>query len=820
MTLRIKELRDRLRARRRDGASVEQGSLFAPGGAPVGTRDGRRPDAPPARPVDAAAGAAGPPEGGPAAPRWPPAALVALGPDAPLDPVIPYRLEALRATHPALHERLQRLDPHQLQAVLQTDPAALVRAQVGSGKTTVLTHRLLYLHFVEGVPLRDVAVLTFTNRAAGELRDRVQALCAPDVLPADAFWLMGTFHSVARALLARRLPLQSLGFTPEFTVIDEHERDELHERLIAEHGLSIKYRRQLGRRLDALRQGGDGLHGVMKRPDDLTRLVELAQQEQRRRNVMTFDDLIDRCTELLQAHPLDPAPRHILVDELQDCDARQLDLLAALAGTDSGLFAVGDPNQVIYSWRGGRADVFQLLRDRSGARVYGLPRNYRSTATILQGARALLDPSEAELAPVRARGRRIRVRRHHDALQEGLYLAAHLRQRQAAGLPLSTVAVLARTRRQLEPIAATLQRADIPCDRPRRTGVHAQPALRWVLRLLRAAAHPAELDAAYGALQDPDFGPLPRGLRLGRAYRRFRDAEDTTPGLSALLAFLARALPEGPRRTAALALGARLQSLATWLATGGPGPLAAPGLATRIWDTLHLTQGLHPTSAAHAAHVESVQRFLADLEASCAVDPEPLLVSLPQHLHTLTRGRPSSAATRDTVDPGVRLLTLHAAKGLEFDTVYITGANAGLLPLAGTWRDPAREAEERRLFFVGLTRARDDLEISYHSHPHAPRAEPAPSPYLLRLPPELVDWDEGPGGAVYAPPPRDQPPALREPEPCKGDPAAPWRPGQAVRHPRYGVGEVLAVEGGQVRCDFGRQGERSFSLAFCPLEGA
>jgi len=707
-------------------------------------------------------------------------------------------------------------------------PAALVRAQVGSGKTTVLTHRLLYLHFVHGVPLGQMAVLTFTNRAAAELRSRVQALYAPDPVPDDAFWLMGTFHGVARSLLSRRLGLEELGYGKDFAVLDEAALDDLHERLIAEHSLSIKYRRRLGRRLQALRQGGDGLHGVMKRPDDLVRLAELSAAERVRRNVMSFDDLIDHCRTLLRQRPLDPAPRHVLVDELQDCDPEQLDLLAALGGPDTGLFAVGDPNQVIYSWRGGRANVFSLLHERTRATVYSLPLNYRSTANILQGARALLDTA-AELAPVRAAGGRIRVRRHHDALAEGLYLAAHLKQRQAAGRPLSTTAVLARTRRQLEPIAAALQRAGLPCDRPRRRSAHEQPALRWLLRLMRAAADPAEVDAAYAALTDPDFGPLSKGLRLGRAYRRFvadrQVAPGAAPGLLALQTFLTRSLADSPRRAAALSLIEQLQSLAAWIGTQvAPGPIVAPGLAAHIWHALGLTVALHPTSAAHSVHTTHARTLLADLETLCLGDPDPLAASLPTHLHALARGRRPARPEDQATPEGVRLLTLHAAKGLEFSQVYITGANEGVLPLAGAQRDPAREAEERRLFFVGLTRARDELEISYHHNPDAPRAQPTPSPYLLRLPATLLDWQESPqapswGAGGEGPGPVEAVAPAAEPALRTGG-GAPWQVGQAVRHPRYGLGEVLEVEGKQVRVRFGKIGEKSFSLAFCPLQPA
>ncbi len=564
-------------------------------------------------------------------------------PGDPLPSEVARRLDAIRADHPRLHASLLDLDGAQLSAVLTDAHAALVRAPVGSGKTRVLVHRVLYLHQVCGVALAAMAVLTFTNRAAAEIRARVIAMSDPArPLRAADLRLTGTFHGVARALLSTGLPVERAGYRPGFTVLDDDATEERLERLIAEHRLRIRHRRSLRRRLRA----HEGEREVASR-DDLPRLASLYAAEKRADNAMDFDDLLRHATDLLAVQAADGGPpppaRAIVVDEMQDCEPRELLFLRRLGGEGASFFGVGDPHQAIYGWRGSGPEVFSRVERELGCRVHALPFNYRSTRTIVDGARAVLGlqpESGGELLSAREPGARIVLRRHHDPVSEALYLAERLVQLQEGGTAFGQMAVLVRLRAQAVTLRAAFDARGVPC-------------------------------------------------------------------------------------------------------------LAAD-------------------------------------------DP------------------PADA---------VRLLTLHAAKGLEFSHVFLSGMNDGLVPL-GRHRTPAEDAEERRLLFVGLTRARDEVEISYHAQPHQAGALGQPSPYLTWLPASLLDWHGAspvPLEPKHLPAPPAQAGAVEEAAGSAAQPGAAFRPGQAVHHPRYGAGSIVGVIDGVVECDFGKRGARSFPLAMCPL---
>ncbi|MCE9579422.1 MAG: ATP-dependent helicase [Deltaproteobacteria bacterium] len=549
-------------------------------------------------------------------------------PEAPIAAPLAARLAEVRDACPRLHARMIALDPAQQAAVLDDAPAALVRAQVGSGKTTVLVHKALYLHLVRGVPLDQIAVVTFTTRAADELRARLEELAERPVAP-DERWLMGTFHGVACTLLHRALPIEHLGYRPDFAVLDDDASDALVAALVRGHKLRVP-RRQLRERLRAVVADPAG--------DELARLAALARDARRAQNAMDFDELIDHASALLAAGG-PPRPRWLLVDELQDCEPRELGFLRQLRGPDTRFFGVGDPLQAIYGWRGSAPALFAHAETELGCRAAELPTSYRSTRTILEAARAVLgaQPSgTGALTSARAAGAPIAIRRHHDPIGEAVYLAARLAELHAGGVPHRELAVLCRLRAQFEVIAAVLGSRGIPL-----------------------------------------------------------------------------------------------------------------------------------------------------------------------------------AMADDAQAEGVRLLTLHAAKGLEFRHVFIAGANVGVVPLVqrGDTGDPA---EERRLLFVGITRARDGVEISYHASPHQHGASGGPSPLLALIPPELVALHEAaprPPAASILDAPRRAAPIAAIPAPS----SSPWTVGQAVRHPRYGAGVITALAADTIDCDFGKLGPRSFPRRRCPL---
>lgn len=770
-------------------------------------------------------------------------------------------LAAIAGRHPALHARLTGLDPWQLRAVLADDEALLVRAQVGSGKTTVLVHKLLWLHLVQGVPLHRMAVLTFTNKAAGEIAQRIADLAPGGPPPASDLWLMGTFHSVARSLLARVLPIETLGYQGGFHVIDTLERDAMWARLIAERGLNIKHARKLARRIEALDEGRL-LYGNMKKADDLEQLVDLYREEKLRLGAMDFDDLLHGAQALLARHPLDPAPAWVVIDELQDCSPDQLDLIARLRGEGSRIFAVGDPNQVIYGWRGSSLGVFERFEQRHGARTCTLPVNYRCSGTIVEAARAFLGTSgpvaQAQradlqaLTATRARGAKIDVVRHHDALSEAHYLAARIAAMVAEGTAPEQIAVLTRTRRQLPPMRAVLQAAGLTAVEASTAAAREQPVVRWLCRLLRAGLVAGDDESVRVALTHPDYGVLPESALKPPALRAFREASGLC-GLPAISAFLRQ--PQGRRGARgdlplALEVVDRLAALPAWLrgetdlevpADGAPPRTSVPSDPTTLLDWLGVRSLLRPTASHHLRDVDEAEGWLQGVWEEARERGGAFDVALADAISGASLGerRPRGGWQRQA--GAVSLMTMHASKGLEFDAVFISGANDGLLPVGGALNDPAGLAEERRLFFVALTRARDRVEIGWHVAPEHARIRSEPSPFLRMLPSNLVRWLDGPEPPASAPPARasvargavaaDPPPAGAPrspptassgapPSPESGPPATPgaWRAGEAALHHKYGEGRISRLEPGAVFCTFPGHGEKRFVTAMCPLK--
>jgi DNA helicase-2/ATP-dependent DNA helicase PcrA len=608
--------------------------------------------------------------------------------------------------------------------------------------------------------------------------------------------------------------VHTLGLSRRFAILDESAREALWRHLIAAHDLDVKYPAQLTSRMDALRLGRTR-YGAMKQDDDLGRLRELAQVEKLRRGVVDFDDLLDHATALLPVALGSPetaflTPQHVLVDEFQDCEPRELEFLRQLRTGDAAFFAVGDPYQSIYAWRGGSPQLFDAVQREFGCEAQSLPVNYRSTPAILACARAVLGAqqgvvtNQGNLQGTRSAGDKVVVRRHHDAFHEAVYVRDRVLDWQTRGVPLREVAVLARTRRQLQAFSAVLKDAGIACEESARASLAQRPAAAWLLQLLRALLWPGELDAARDALLHPQFGCL-TGRQWTRKALEKHAAQSKLQGLPALAAMLADKPGKDPEQRRDLAFA---QDVVQRLVDGTE-ILAepVPGCGGRLWQHLALQHLLRPTAARHEQDAQDVRKLLAGLEGFAQAHAETTGDGLRHALDEIAlHGVGVLGETADPQSESVKLLTLHASKGLEFRHVFLSGVNQGVVPLARTWGDAVADAEERRLLFVGLTRARDSVELGWHGRPPHPQALAMASPYLLSMPAVWTEWLDG------SQPPLVQAPAVT-PEPV----ASPLQPGMKVRHPRYGLGEVLTVADGTIAALFTKFGERSFPVLLCPL---
>ena len=594
----------------------------------------------------------------------------------------------------------ERLNPYQREAVTNENTACLVSANVGSGKTTVLTAKILYLHEVKHVSYRNIMVLTFTNRAAAEIRERLVS-ADPAVTPEETE-NFGTFHGVALGLLKKKLPVENLGYTKDFMVMEPDEELELAHALIAEKKLKIKYKNRLRKRLAAAeRVSAAGDSGVAGRQDDLEILAGLLTEEKLRRNKMTFSDLMKNAC-LLMAKEEGEEERSadiqwVIVDEVQDCDGKQLEFIDCFMAKGAKLFAVGDPNQVIYSWRGSAFHLFYTLKTRYQAAELSLPVNYRSCNEILEAARCFQQNGGA-LEGIRGSGEKIVVKNHYDSFQEACYLTDRIRELQKQGIPFE-VAV--------------------------KTGIHEIPVLEWLLRLLRFLADPADRAAAVFVLSSREYG-------VGISAKK---AEKLAEESCAWVCGRKEAQENGSEKAAAPGLFERMVSFAR----NGAEIEDTNG----FYEYFDLDCSLKPNASSYGEDKANVCHFLDRMFAFMKAKGFSLPEGLREFLNSAALYGTSRELLPETDGAGenrVKMMTLHASKGLEFSHVFIIGVNYGLIPLRTKGLDS--EDEERRLFFVGITRARNYLELSWYTNPDIFGVMAGESRYIRMIPSELVKGQE------------------------------------------------------------------------------
>ncbi len=685
-----------------------------------------------------------------------------------------------------LKSDLEVLNEYQQAAIYDHSRALLLNAQVGSGKTTVLIHKVLYLHFIKGIPLERMVVLTFTNKAAEEIKTRLREK-NPGISEASMRFF-GTFHSVARTLLATVLPVEILGFTGNFSICDGDEILAFYDRVIHEHELSVKYRNKLKKRIEMVRQGRL-LYGNMKHDDDLHDFLKLLKEEKKRCNMMEFDDLLEYAVELLREHVF--CPDWVVVDEFQDCDSMQLELIDCLHKGKGHLFVVGDPNQVIYSFRGSQRELFRQFKQRYHANELTLPINYRSTGTILDAAKAFLEPGQS-ISGIREAGKPIYVKKHYNTFNEALYLSEKLRKLHDSGAGYGEMAVLYRKQKQSEVFRNVFENQGIPHEISIKKSLRDIPVLHFTVRLLKAAVNANDRDSLLYVVGDNRYG---LGISGKQAKKLLLDFYEGSGSLPALLE--------------------NSKGFASWCASFESMPDARS-----IFDYFGMGGLLMPTSVSYADDEAFVMRYLEELIHFILEREKPILEGITDFLNqTALYGSPIWNAAADKGKPAVKLMTLHAAKGLEFQYVFISGANLGLMPIPA--KNPEEEEEEKRLFFVGITRAKDYLEISYHANPEEFGVYGIPSPFLRMIPQELIESDDFGSRASNLSQLRREIKSNMDNKARHAVASAPEQEKERLRkvsHDKYGIGTVISEDDNAVTVHFDVYGEKAFSKMFCPLK--
>jgi len=707
------------------------------------------------------------------------------------------------------------LNPQQREAVLAAERAVLVLAGAGTGKTRVITYRIAYL-IEQGAPAESILAVTFTNKAADQMKQRVAALLARTARTAAELWI-STFHSFAARLLRREAP--RLGLRRDFAIYDEED--------------------QLAAVKLALGQQDDAGHG--ETPRELLELISFAKNHgttagqlaaeasdepsRRRARVMQayeeilgkagaldFDDLLLRAVEVLRRFEEARAHwsgrfRYILVDEYQDTNRAQYELLRLLVGPQGNLCVVGDEDQSIYSWRG--ADVRNILRfaeDFPGARVIRLEQNYRSTQRILDAAGSVVAKNVHRLGKtlttMRGEGSNLKFYEARDPAAEADYLAGEIVRLQRPH-PSLRLAVLYRTNFQSRPFEEAFRRLGIRYRVVGGFSFYQRAEVKDALSYVRLALNSDDDVALLRVLNTP-----PRGIGAKTVESLRAVAQERGSSLWAALVAMLEAAPTGL---------APLRSFRQLIERLREDLLALPP-AESLQAVLERSGYLDMLAQRHTTEDASRAENLRELVNAVAEGAE--------RGETLTDflDRAALVSDADSYDERapVSLMTLHSAKGLEFDHVFLAGLEEGVFPHSRSLdRDDDLE-EERRLCYVGMTRARETLTLTRavyrRLYGHERLEGSLPSRFLLEIPGELVDTAEGSladAGATrryesdpeYSHSPAEFARRARQPTfsprqermPRIGararSGAANSLLGQRVRHPTYGVGTIIAVDG-------------------------
>ncbi len=708
------------------------------------------------------------------------------------------------------------LNEAQQEAVAHISGPMLVLAGAGSGKTRVLTVRLARLIDEHGVDPRHILAVTFTNKAAGEMKARVAQLLGAEP---DGLWI-GTFHAVCARLLRREAP--SLGFSRAFTIYDEDDVEALVRRLVDDLGLPPKLygargvRHEISRAKNAMlapeayaAEAADPYHA------NVARVYAAMGAALRRANAMDFDDLLLHPLTLFAEQPGTLARyrerfRFLLVDEYQDTNRAQYLLLRALAGEGGNVFVVGDDDQSIYGWRGADLrNILEFQRDYPGARLVRLEQNYRSTRAILEAANSVIAPNRGRLGKTlftrREGGEPLTVVCAADERDEAEWLVREFLDRARRGEhAFDEIAVLMRTNAQTRAFEEELRRCGVPYRVVGAVSFYERREVKDVLAHLRLVVNPDDDAAFRRAVAAPRRGIGEQSLEV-----LTRSAAQWGWSLARTAAAAGRLPDLRPRAREALEQYAReLEAMRAEL--GGLQPAEAlRGIVARTGFEAFLleedetgperVENVGELINAAAAWSEEWGAQLPDGKDGKEEEGSPIERFLAQAALT-------SNAETERGENGVTLMTLHAAKGLEFPVVAIAGLEEGLFPLSRADTPEALE-EERRLCYVGVTRAKDKVFLSYASARRRGGELRAafPSRFLDDVPPALVEQRVTRPTWGLAREPRRRPAHMGgslalvgadEAEAAEVSDDAPlYRSGERVRHRRFGSGTIRRVEG-------------------------
>jgi len=724
---------------------------------------------------------------------------------------------------------LSNLNPEQREAVLQIDGPLLILAGAGSGKTRVITYRIAYIVGDGHAKPDEVLAVTFTNKAAGEMRERVESLLGQDC---NGIWL-STFHSMCARLLRREAP--HIGLSRDFVIYDSSDQVAVVKQAERELGIDDKLvppRMALARISQAKNrmEGPESLRGQWNlRDEQIAKIYERYLRALADSNALDFDDLLLKTVELFETSEQTRERyarkfRYVMVDEYQDTNRPQYLLIRRLSEIYRNLAVVGDPDQSIYKWRG--ADLRNILdfeQDFPEARIVRLEQNYRSTQVILDAATAVIQQNrnrkDKRLWTERKGGRRILYFRGGDELEEADFITRTTKQARAENVD-ATVAVLYRTNAQSRAIEDSLMREGVAYKIIGGVRFYERKEIKDALAYLKLIINPHDDVSLRRVINVPARGIGKGVMDALQAIDPDAIAADAPPLLAAglaevssarsLWARLVYAVDEtklGNRAVAALRVFRDLIVGLAHVARQDPVSIA---IGKMLDQTGYLKDLRDDNSEESNERIENLMELVSAAREYETREPDASIGGFVDRLSLLSEADEESG----TREAKVWLMTMHAAKGLEFPVVIIAGLEDGLFPHSRSSEDEAEIEEERRLFYVGMTRAESRLVLTGAARRRifGEYQGTQPSRFLGEIPSELVEridverpayqgtfthahyefrtnpyGRKGRGGRF-----REEAPTYSYED--EDQSPAELRPGMRVRHPQFGVGTVLAVD--------------------------
>lgn len=760
---------------------------------------------------------------------------------------------------------LSMLNPQQRLAAETLEGPVLILAGAGSGKTRALTCRVANL-LDHGVPAWNILALTFTNKAAREMKERIAALVGPE---AEDAWV-STFHSTCARILRR--DIEKLGYTRSFVIYDDDDQQSALKEILKRLNIDDKFLpvREIKAKISDAKNklmGPDEWFQQSERDFRSQRIHDVMVEYETRlkaNNALDFDDLLVKTLELLADHPpvLDSYRRrfkYVMVDEYQDTNYAQYTLIKLLTDESRNLCVVGDDDQSIYGWRG--ADIRNILdfeKDYPDATVIKLEQNYRSTANILDAANQVIAHNtgrkEKRLWTEAGEGEQIRLYTAGDERDEGAWVADRIHQLNRQGESYGDMAILYRTNAQSRIVEDMLMRANIPYKVFGGVRFYDRKEVRDVVAYLRVIVNPADDISLRRIINVPK-----RAIGDSTVQELANHARENDLPLYSALSDLPDTLGSRPRKcvTEFFMLMSMLMAMKEAL------PLEE-FVNTMVEKTGLLEQYRKEDTDEARARVENIQEFLGAVGEYCKSAENPTLEDYLENVALVT----DLDQAEDTGRGYVTLMTLHSAKGLEFPNVFMTGLEEGIFPSSRSMQDDDRMEEERRLCYVGITRAQKRLFISrarqrmlYNQINHN-----APSRFLEEIPARLMVDEMANVKAKFRdreqhnPRPQTIPgsygtPGFQQRSASSSQPARPagarppvglnipgvqkgfvgsaanavasaalmnmYKPGDRVRHLKFGEGTVESVSGSgrnaRIRIIFTAYGTKEFALAVAPI---